>query len=85
MSQAAYPVEAPVAGRVVATHLILSQGVQSSGDLDGASPIPLQHGLPGTVKVQVERVAPAILVLWAAGKLLAHLVAVGKSERRMEE
>jgi multidrug resistance efflux pump len=30
MSQAAHPVEAPVAGRVVATHLVLGQVVQSS-------------------------------------------------------
>jgi len=32
MSQAAHPVEAPVAGRVVATHLVLGQEVQS-GDV----------------------------------------------------
>jgi multidrug resistance efflux pump len=36
-----------------------------------ASPIPLQHGLPGTVEVEVDRVSPAILVLRTAGKLLA--------------
>jgi multidrug resistance efflux pump len=50
-----------------------------------ASPIPLQHGLPGTVEVQVERVAPATLVLRVAGKLLARPVAVGQGERRMGE
>jgi membrane fusion protein (multidrug efflux system) len=39
--------------------------------LDAArSPIPLRHGLPGTVEVEVERVSPALLVLRAAGKLL---------------
>jgi membrane fusion protein (multidrug efflux system) len=29
--------------------------------------IPLQHGLPGTVEVEVERISPATLVLRAAG------------------
>lgn len=36
--------------------------------LDPASPIPVQHGLPGAVEVEVERVSPAELVLRAAGK-----------------
>ena len=34
------------------------------------SPELLQHGLPGSVEVEVERVSPASLVLRAAGKLL---------------
>jgi membrane fusion protein (multidrug efflux system) len=38
------------------------------GDLPPA--IPLEHGLPGAVEVQVERVAPVVLVLRSAGKLL---------------
>jgi multidrug resistance efflux pump len=38
---------------------------------DAASPIPLQHGLPGMVEVAVDRVSPAILVLRTAGLLLA--------------
>ncbi len=33
--------------------------------------IPLQHGLPGTVEVLVERTSPAMLVLQSAGLLLA--------------
>ena len=32
--------------------------------------LPLEHGLPGTVEVEVERLSPAALVLRAAGKLL---------------
>jgi membrane fusion protein (multidrug efflux system) len=40
-------------------------------DAEAASPIPLQHGLPGTVEVEVERVSPATLVLRTAGLLLA--------------
>jgi membrane fusion protein (multidrug efflux system) len=36
-----------------------------------ASPIPLQHGLPGAVEVEVERLAPVSLVLRAAGRLVA--------------
>jgi len=34
--------------------------------------IPLQHGLAGTLEVQVDRLSPATLVLRAAGKLLAQ-------------
>ena len=33
-------------------------------------PIPLQHGMPGTVEVEVERVAPATLALRSVGKRL---------------
>ncbi|HZU51206.1 MAG TPA: HlyD family efflux transporter periplasmic adaptor subunit, partial [Sphingomicrobium sp.] len=33
--------------------------------------IPLQHGLPGTVEVQVENVTPAALLLRAAGQMIA--------------
>ncbi len=36
---------------------------------DRGSRIPLQHGLPGTAEVEVERVSPAVLVLRAAGQL----------------
>ena len=36
------------------------------------SSIPLQHGLPGTVEVDVERISPAMLVMRAAGTLLAR-------------
>jgi membrane fusion protein (multidrug efflux system) len=32
--------------------------------------IPLQHGLPGAAEVEVERVAPVVLALRAAGQLL---------------
>jgi len=59
--------------------------IEFSVDSDGALPIPLQHGLPGTVEVQVERLAPATLVLRAAGKLLARPVAAGHGEGRSEE
>jgi multidrug resistance efflux pump len=59
--------------------------VELSVDPDRASPILLQHGLPGTVEVQVERVAPATLVLRVAGMLLARPVAAGQGERRPDE
>jgi membrane fusion protein (multidrug efflux system) len=39
-----------------------------------SSPIPLQHGLPGTVEIEVEQVSPATLILRAAGKLLNNKV-----------
>jgi membrane fusion protein (multidrug efflux system) len=35
-----------------------------------ASPIPVEHGLPGSAEVAVEQVSPAVLVLRAAGQLL---------------
>ena len=40
---------------------------------DPASLIPLQHGLPGTVEVEVARVSPATLVLHTVGKRLGTL------------
>lgn len=33
--------------------------------------VPLQHGLPGSAEVAIERVSPAVLVLRAAGQLMA--------------
>jgi len=39
---------------------------------DPGSRIPLQHGLPGSVEVAVEKTTPARLVLRAAGKLLGR-------------
>jgi membrane fusion protein (multidrug efflux system) len=39
---------------------------------DPTSRIPLQHGLPGSVEVDVEKATPARLVLRAAGKLLGR-------------
>lgn len=38
---------------------------------DAVPLIPLQHGLPGTVEVEVDRVSPATLVLRTAGLLLS--------------
>jgi membrane fusion protein (multidrug efflux system) len=43
--------------------------VELAVEPDPSSRIPLQHGLPGTAEVEVERVAPAVLVLRAAGRL----------------
>ena len=37
--------------------------------------IPLQHGLPGSVEIEVERASPAVLVLRAAGGLLRSAAA----------
>src|SRR5204862_4061883 len=41
--------------------------------IDGSQPtrIPLQHGLPGSIEVTVERIAPAALVLRTAGRMLS--------------
>ena len=40
---------------------------------EAAPLIPLQHGLPGTIEVEVDHVSPAILVLRTAGLLLDML------------
>lgn len=48
--------------------------------LDPASSIPAQHGLPGAVEVEIERVSPAELILRAVGKrfgLSGNAVAAG--------
>jgi len=41
--------------------------------IDSSQPtrIPLQHGLPGSIEVTVERIAPAALVLRTAGRMLS--------------
>ena len=39
---------------------------------DSGTRIPLQHGLPATAEVEVERVSPAALVLDAAGRFLTR-------------
>jgi membrane fusion protein (multidrug efflux system) len=50
---------------------------------DPPSAIPLQHGLPGTVEVAVEQVAPVTLVLRAVGKRLGiHRHPVDAAARR---
>jgi len=46
--------------------------VEMAANPGPASQIPLQHGLPGTVEVQVERISPAALVLRTAGRLVAE-------------
>ncbi len=38
------------------------------------SRLPLQHGLPGTVEVEVEKVSPAVLVLRTVGKVFERPV-----------
>jgi hypothetical protein len=35
------------------------------------SRLPLQHGIPGRVEVEVERVTPAVLVLRTVGKVFS--------------
>jgi multidrug resistance efflux pump len=56
----------PRAGRVRVELLVVP---------DPASAIPLQHGLPGTAEVEVERISPAALMLRAAGRRLTGLSA----------
>jgi membrane fusion protein (multidrug efflux system) len=50
--------------------------------VDRSSPsIPLQHGLPGTVEVEVERATPASLVLRNAGRALSKGAPVSPGEQ----
>jgi len=39
--------------------------------LTTVSPMPLQHGLPGIVEVEIEKVSPAFLILRLAGRTLS--------------
>jgi membrane fusion protein (multidrug efflux system) len=39
---------------------------------ESAPLIPLQHGMPGSLEIEVERVTPAGLVLRSLGKLLTQ-------------
>lgn len=55
--------------------------VELTVNLDGASRIPVQHGLPGAVEVQVEKISPAALVLRTAGQWLATPHAAAASSR----
>jgi membrane fusion protein (multidrug efflux system) len=54
-------------------------------DADTASLIPFQHGLPGTVEVEVDRVSPATLVLRTAGLLLATPGSAPESQPRPQD
>ncbi|HKP86948.1 MAG TPA: HlyD family efflux transporter periplasmic adaptor subunit [Blastocatellia bacterium] len=53
--------------------------VELTINADPSSLIPLQHGLPGTVEIEVERVSPAQLCLRAAGKRLTGVVGQAES------
>ena len=57
-----------VAGEVRAGRVRVELGVQP----DPSSRIPLQHGLPGLVQVEIEELSPASLVARAAGRLLGR-------------
>jgi multidrug resistance efflux pump len=47
--------------------------VELAVDAAGQSRIPLQHGMPGSVEVEVGRTSPALLLLRSAGKVIgAH-------------
>jgi membrane fusion protein (multidrug efflux system) len=50
--------------------------------VDPSSAIPLQHGLPGTVEVEVERASPAVLLLRAAGRRLTGVAQQPQSASR---
>jgi len=41
---------------------------------DAASAVPFQHGMPGAVEIEVERLSPAALVLRVGGRLLTRPV-----------
>jgi len=43
-------------------------------DSKSNSKLPVQHGLPGSVEIEIERVTPAVLALRAAGRWIARPV-----------
>lgn len=51
--------------------------VELEPDPSSAPAIPMAHGLPGEVEIEVERISPVALVLRAAGKTLSSNVAGG--------
>lgn len=51
--------------------------VELSPQLPKASPIVMQHGLPGTVEINIERLSPALMVLRASGQLLPKPASTG--------
>jgi multidrug resistance efflux pump len=60
-------IRAPVTGRLGEVAVLQVGAIVRP---DAAPPIPLQHGMPGTVELEVDRVSPAMLVLRTAGLLL---------------
>lgn len=46
--------------------------VEFSPTMSSQSLIILQHGLPGSIEVNIEQITPAIMVLRSAGQLLTH-------------
>jgi membrane fusion protein (multidrug efflux system) len=52
---------------------------------DPTSAIPLQHGLPGTVEIEVERVLPAKLALRIAGKIATSALPSAKPDATSPE
>jgi membrane fusion protein (multidrug efflux system) len=64
------PVKAQVA-RVASEVRDGTVRVEMAVDTSGSARVPLQHGLPGSVEVQVERVTPAALILRTAGRMMA--------------
>jgi membrane fusion protein (multidrug efflux system) len=56
--------------------------VEFSLDPNQTAPVPLEHGLPCSAEVDVEQVSPAVLVLRAAGQLLATRRLGGAQEHR---
>ncbi len=44
--------------------------------------LPVQHGLPGTAEVEVERISPAAMMLRAAGKIIGRPTESPPSEER---
>ncbi len=51
--------------------------VEFTPQLPSAAALQLQHGLPGSIAVQIEQVSPAILVLRASGQLLSNHLSTG--------
>lgn len=76
-----------VAGLVTGVSSELRDGqvrIELDVAVDPSGRIPLQHGLPGTLEIEVDRVSPATLVLRAAGQWVARAGEAHEAESRIE-
>lgn len=56
--------------------------VEFAPESSAQSPVTLQHGLPGSIEVNIEQVTPAVLTLRAAGQLMAESTEGKQSKRQ---
>jgi multidrug resistance efflux pump len=58
--------------------------VEFTPELAEKSLIMMQHGLPGTIEVTIEKISPAVMVLRASGQLLSNTRQISQPAREFE-